>query len=313
MSGENRETTTSRPVRERVSTLAAEPLLQLVAVMAAAALLATALRAGGGGEAASSAPPASPGAPPASEPARVVITQAEIEARLAREQASTGKPVSAARRGALTEQLAHDEVLVREARRLGLDRSDEVVRRRLVQMMELLLATAEPGSPPGDDALAAYLAAHPERFTRPARVSIHHVFVGRAAHPGDGEEVARALLARLRAGAEPAGLGDPFPRGGSFPLHSAAELDAIFGPLFGARVVELPEGRWSGPVASSFGLHLVRVDERAEAAVPPLAEVRGEVARALAEERAEAATKQAYAELAARYVIELPPGASAAP
>ena len=291
------------PVRARA--LATEPLLQLVAVMVVAALLGVAVR---GTRAAQ--PPSEPAA---ADPTRIVIAPAEIEARVAREQATSGKAVSGARRGAVIEQVVRDEVLVREARRLGLDRSDEVVRRRLVQMMELLLATAEPAEPPGEAELAAYLAAHPERFARPARVALTHVFVGRAAHPEDGERVARELLERLAGGADPAGLGDPFPRGATFPPRAASELDASFGPLFGERVIALPVGRWSGPVASSYGLHLVRIDERADPAVPPLAEIRGEVTRALGEERAEQAARRAYQELAARYVIERPAGGGAPP
>ncbi len=241
--------------------------------------------------------------------APIVLTQADVEARVAREQAATGKPVNPARRAALVEQMVRDEVLYREALALGLDRSDEIVRRRLVQMMELLLATSVPDAAPSDAELSAFLAAHRERFERPARVALTHVFVGRAAHPEDGEAVAGELLGRVRAGADPQGLGDPFPRGSAFPPRSAAELDGLFGPLFGERVIDLPAGQWSGPIASSYGLHLVRIDQRVDASVPPLDEIRADVKGALEESRRERAARGAYAALEARYRIERPPGA----
>ncbi|MFN7955384.1 MAG: peptidylprolyl isomerase [bacterium] len=240
--------------------------------------------------------------------APIVLTQADVDARIAREQAASGKPVSPARRTALVEQLVRDEVLHREALALGLDQSDEIVRRRLVQMMELLLATAAPDDPPSDAELVEYVAAHREKFERPARVALTHVFVGRAAHPEDGEPLARELLARLAAGADSRGLGDPFPRGTAFPPRTVSELDASFGPLFGERVIELPVGRWSGPIASSYGLHLVRIDQRIEPAVPPLDEIRAEARKALSETRRESAARMAYRKIEKRYRIERPAG-----
>ncbi|MEK7786198.1 MAG: peptidylprolyl isomerase [Chloroflexota bacterium] len=47
----------------------------------------------------------------------------------------------------------------------------------------------------------------------------------------------------------------------------------------------LAPGAWSAPIRSSFGLHLVRVTERAPGRVPALGEVRGRVLAELQAER----------------------------
>ena len=69
-----------------------------------------------------------------------------------------------------------EEVLYREALKLGLDRDDTVVRRRLQQKMEFVgdeLAAAEPG----EAELQAFLAANRDRFRAPERWSFRQVFM----------------------------------------------------------------------------------------------------------------------------------------
>ena len=99
-----------------------------------------------------------------------------------------------------------EEVLYREALKLGLDRNDTVVRRRLQQKMEFVgdeLAAGEP-----DEAgLQAYLAAHRDRFREPERWSFRQVLV--ASEADDGTSRAEAILASLRDGdADPTTAGD---------------------------------------------------------------------------------------------------------
>ena len=86
-------------------------------------------------------------------------------------------------------------------------------------------------------------------------------------------------------------------------------MEATFGAAFAARLAELPLYSWEGPIASGYGVHLVRVEERVVGAVPPLDEVREAVAREwTAARRVELKTAQ-LAALLARYrvTIEAPP------
>ena len=43
------------------------------------------------------------------------------------------------------------------------------------------------------------------------------------------------------------------------------------------RLQPLPLGEWSGPVQSSFGFHLVRLDDRWDAVLPPFGAIRDRV------------------------------------
>ena len=89
----------------------------------------------------------------------------------------TGRMPSATDEQAMLEKWVDDEVLVREALAMGLDRGDSIVRRRLMQKMEYLLENTEPVPAPTDAELETFLKAHADRYASPARVSFAHVFV----------------------------------------------------------------------------------------------------------------------------------------
>ena len=180
--------------------------------------------------------------------------------------------------------------LERTARRLGLERHDLVVRRHLVQMMELALAHGGPRKVPDDEDLAAYLERHRDRFVEPARVRFSHVYFARDRAGTPAAVAARAAQARLTGQstglAAAAGMGDGF-LGGSEIAGSAPELTRTFGPAFVDAVTRLPVGRWAGPVQTAYGWHVVWVHEHVPATMPTLAAVRSRVLQAvLADEAA---------------------------
>ena len=187
---------------------------------------------------------------------------------------------------------ASDDELVERARALGLDRSDLVVRRYLVQSMRLLASRPAPDDVPDEAALRDYLGRHAERFERPDRLHLVHVYLSRDRRGPDLPADAEALLRRLResdaAPAEAATQGDPFIRGHEMRAASEQDLVRAFGSEFAAAAVELPDGTWQGPVPSAYGLHLVRVLARTPGGVPPLEAVRNQVVHGLLKERKDA-------------------------
>jgi hypothetical protein len=231
-----------------------------------------------------------------------IVVGEELRAGLRSDhQRRTGRPPSAAEEQALVDAYVDDEILYREALALGLDRGDVVIRRRLVQSMGFLLEEESALGEPSDDELRAHLAANVERFTVPARVSFVHVFV-----PGRSPDAAATLgelRARLDAGEEPARLGAPFPRGARFKRLAPRAIDEVFGPGFGEHLPALPAGTWSAPVESSFGWHLVRIDERLAPELPALDTIRAEVAGRWRDERRREAERSALARLRERYEV----------
>jgi hypothetical protein len=93
---------------------------------------------------------------------------------------------------------------------------------------------------------------------------------------------------------------------------SAAQLGQILGAGFAAALSGLPLRVWSGPVPSSYGLHLVWIDERQPAAALPLAAVRNQVLHALLRARGEQRLRDNLRVLRAHYDVRIEPAAFAA-
>jgi len=95
---------------------------------------------------------------------------------------------------------AGDGELYRQAREIGFDRTDPVVRRFLVEQMRLL-ARAGTGPEVFTEAeLGNYLKSHQEQFALPVFVNFTHVYLSSDRRGKAIEREARRLLARLRAG-----------------------------------------------------------------------------------------------------------------
>ena len=197
------------------------------------------------------------------------------------------------------------EALEREARRLGLERGDLVIRRHLVAMMQLAAGRLGAADMPLEDDLAAYLARHADAFAEPARVEFTHVYLSQDARGPTAGRDAAALLEELRGSGRDAGVGrgEPFIHGADF-TGSPAAVARAFGGGFADALEELPLGRWGGPVRSSYGWHLVWLRAREAARVPALAEVRGRVLHAWLREKKEERVRETMDALRARYDVE---------
>jgi len=76
-----------------------------------------------------------------------------------------------------------------------------------------------------------------------------------------------------------------------------------FGDKFATALAGLQPGQWQGPVESGYGVHLVRVSERAEGRLPALGEVRDAVRREWANAQRLETNRKFYRELLKRYTV----------
>jgi hypothetical protein len=206
-----------------------------------------------------------------------------------------------------------DEAVLREAAALGLADEDVVLRNMFIRNMRLLLAR-ETDRPPTETELESHLQRHAEDFRTRARVSWRHVVLAKTDRGEARRTAADALLGRLRReGLSPertAQLGDPFAGGHVFRGMTRQQIETRFGRELADAVLPLPEARWSDPIASPFGLHLVWVERHAPERMPSLEEVRDRVILSWRREQREAHLAQALAALRARYDVVVEGGST---
>ncbi len=214
-------------------------------------------------------------------------------------------------RGLVNDHL-REEVLYREALALGLDRDDTIVRRRMAQKMEFLTQDIAAAAEPDDAALRKFFEENAARYAKAARVSFRHVYFSKERRGERLEADARETLEALAKGADEETVGDPFLRELEFTNADANDIAAALGGEFAGRVLTLPAGEWRGPVASSYGAHLVRVSERAEPQPVAFDAVREAVVRDLTDERRRMANRDFVERLKERYQITVDEAALAA-
>ena len=191
---------------------------------------------------------------------------------------------------------------------MGLERDDIVIKRRLRQKLEFLLVDDAAAAPPTDAELQAWLDKHPDSFRIEPQLSFRQVLLRPERRGAYAAVDATKLLARLRAaGPEVAteDLGDASMLPAETPLQPLRDVASTFGQDFADALMKLSPGQWSGPVGSSFGLHLVLVRDRTAGAAADLATVRPLVERELLAERRKAALQELYERLLAKYPVSI--------
>jgi len=74
------------------------------------------------------------------------------------------------------EQKVRSEVLYREALALGLDKNDEIVKRRMAQKMQFLAEDVAAAQEPTTADLKAWYSTQTDKFAMPKRVSFRHLY-----------------------------------------------------------------------------------------------------------------------------------------
>lgn len=247
------------------------------------------------------------------EQAAETITVSAQDIALLREQwrQQAGRLPTPPELQALIDQQIREEVLYREAKALGLDRDDLIIRRRLVQKMDFLVADLAALAEPSDEELQTFFAAHAAQYQEPEKLSFTHIYFNpdqrRDRMQHDAQRVLAALQRDTPAPQRAPHRGDRFMLSDDYTRRTQAEIARDFGQAFAAQLFALPPGEWRGPIASGYGIHVVRIYERVEAVLPDFSTVRDKVKEDyLAKVRREA-NETAYQRLRARYYIVVAP------
>ena len=237
------------------------------------------------------------GGNPPDPASRVISVGAAEREKIAESWTLTmGRSPTDAELDAAVDAFVREEVLYREALRLGLDEEDAIVRRRLVSKMDLSASLAAETVEPTDEALRTYFEANKVRYAdleqANARLSFDQAFFS-------SEAKARAALAR----GEGAGEATSLPS--AIEASPMRDVEARFGQQFAQGLRDLDPGEeWQGPIPSGFGWHLVRLTQR-DAQPPEFESLKGVLANDWRSEQIAARKERAYQVFASAYRIDI--------
>ncbi|OXE35540.1 MAG: hypothetical protein CGW95_13230 [Phenylobacterium zucineum] len=229
----------------------------------------------------------------------VQLDSGELEQLVSYWQLQMQRPPTRAEVKAIIAERVDEELLAREALRLGMDKNDMIIRRRLAEKMAFASEDTTSLPKPTDAELKTLYNRTKDQYAVPTQVAFRQVvFSGdRAGSP------TRARVALAAAAGHEPGSGDPF----VLPLvYGGVGMDDLlrdYGPEF-ARALEVnPVGAWFGPVQSPYGWHLIRIESRKPRSVPSFDQVRDQVNDAYAAEARKHANADFLAGLRKRYRV----------
>ena len=241
-------------------------------------------------------------------PDKIVVTQAKVNHLVTTYKRTWNRLPTQEELQDLIREHVREEVCVREAITLGMDREDTVIRRRLRQKMEFLFEDIASQVKPAESDLQAYLDSYPDKFRKEAEFTFHQIYFNPEKHPQTLDVDIKKLLIDLdqpNTQVDLNTLGDSSLMERTFESVSEQDMKSQFGDKFAEKLLTAPVRKWHGPVESGYGMHLVFVINRSDGTLPALEEIREDVSREWSNARREEMNEKSYAEMLKRYDVTI--------
>jgi hypothetical protein len=235
------------------------------------------------------------------DPQRIEITP-EIVQRIAISWlARWQRPASEQQLQRLIDEYVKEEILYREALKLGLDKDDTIIRRRLAQKMDFLAEDVASLREPAPGVLEAWYNQHQDAYAPPPLATFHHLFFAFDKRGADAQAQAQAALSGLTD--QNSGEGDAFMFKSAYTEQSRDQVARVFGSTFAISLFKQTPGSWVGPVESGFGWHLVWIEALAKPPAPPFETVAQQVKSDWLSEQRSESKREHFDALKARYEV----------
>jgi len=238
----------------------------------------------------------------------IIVNNERIGMMVMNYKTQTGDLPNKQQLDAMIDNYIREEISYREARKMGLDKDDEIIRRRLSQKFDFLQSDITEAAQPSDKDLKQFYLQHPELFQTETTVSFSHIYFSTDnSTENKAKQKALKVLQQLKNSHlhRAPEKGDRFPLQYDYTEQSALDIQQNFGDksildtLFKASV-----NKWVGPVQSGYGWHLIFISRRNKAFEIPFASIKEEVKIKYLEAAKEAQNKMKYDELTANYIIK---------
>lgn len=164
------------------------------------------------------------------------------------------------------------EVLYREALAMNFDHNDEIIKRRLAKKMEFIADDLAASLQPTDEMLKEYYENNKTDYFRPSVYTFKQVFFNTQKRESPLVDAKEALK-----GGDPENSGDPLSLPSHYTLTDALKISIDFGKAFSSTLDTLALQKWTGPVRSGYGIHLVFIEEKQSSGIYTYEEVSDKV------------------------------------
>ena len=237
----------------------------------------------------------------------ITVSNEQVNLIIVNYKTQTGNLPTKQQLDAMIDNYIKEEISYREAKKMGLDKDDEIVRRRLSQKFDFLQTDLTEIQVPTEEQLQQFYTNNPALFRDSATVSFSHIYFST---DNSNDTVAKQRAVALLQQLQQTNLqrapekGDPFPLQYDYTDQSALDLQQNFGnKQIALELFKVPLHEWVGPFQSGYGWHLVYVTKMDNAKQIPFAAIKEEVKAQYAAAEKAKQNKKFYDELSAKYII----------
>ena len=234
-------------------------------------------------------------------PNKITIYESELDSLINTWITQVGREPTNEEIDGIIKQLIDEEMLYREALKLGLDKNDIIIKRRLAQKISFLKQESI-SSNPSEEEIKEYYSNHTDDYFVESTYTFSHIYFSE-----DNQAQSRSIkaLQSIQQGEEPSLFGDPFLLGKNFSIKTSKELKRSFGDQFSDSIKDLDIKKWDGPISSEYGEHLIFLNSYTDSFLPELSQVRSIVVSDILAREQSQSTAKYLEELRKEYEIEI--------
>ena len=202
--------------------------------------------------------------------------------------------------------LVDEEILYREALMLGLDKEDRIIKRRLAQKISFLKQETIV-NPPSNQELITYFNNNKDKYFVDSTYTFTHYFFSSENDSKENNSKERSENAIELILSENNFDSDPFFLGKNFDRVSLKNIDSDFGDDFSSSFKNIPINKWTGPIKSSFGHHIVYISNTNDGYYPDISQILNKVEIDLAQSKRDKAVEEFLNKVKSEYKVFINP------
>ena len=231
----------------------------------------------------------------------ITIFESEINSLIGTWVNQVGREPTLQEIDGIIKQLLDEEILYREAIKLGLDKNDIIIKRRLAQKIGFLRQEAV-SSVPTEEELNVFYESNKEKYKVEKKITFSHIYFS---DEESNSDQAISALNQIKSGSSTSNFGEPFLLGKNFSSKTITEIERSFGSNFSDKIQTAAVKEWAGPLLSEYGYHLVYINSITDPFLPNLKDIENLVASDVIIEKQNNSVKEYLKELRSKYQIEI--------
>ena len=219
-------------------------------------------------------------------PNKITIYESELDSLINTWVTQVGREPTNDEIDGIIKQLIDEEILYREALKLGLDKNDIIIKRRMAQKISFLKQESSVRNPTEEEILSYYKENKEDYFVE-STYTFSHIYFSK-----DDQAESRSIKALELIGK-------------NFSSKTIRELQRSFGDQFSQSIQNLSVKKWSGPISSEYGEHLIFINSYSDSYLPDLSKIKELVVSDILARDQSQSTENYLKELRKEYEVEI--------